>query len=94
MRRQYISTANFNAPYQGAHYLSGLGNWPKGRSYFSTAYFRAPYAKGYFQDNTLMGVKEDAKIVLRQVPTWAYLAVGAGLSFVAYKGYKSRKKKK
>lgn len=25
-KRQYISTAHFNAPFEGAHYLSGLGS--------------------------------------------------------------------
>lgn len=26
-KRQYISTAHFNAPFEGAHYLSGLGTY-------------------------------------------------------------------
>lgn len=117
--RVYISTADFNAPYDGAHFLSGLGGpaynvkegifgpgghgggifqttvqglgaWPKGRSYWSTANFRAPYNQGYFQDNNLMGI-EDMKIVLRQVPTWAYAGVGALAMIIAYKKYKKAK---
>ena len=97
-RRLYISTSDFNSPFSSAHYLSGLGNsnvptWPKGRSYWSTANFRAPYANGYFQDNTLMGIKEDLSVVARQVPTWAYVVGGVGLSYLAYKGYNRKKKK-
>lgn len=157
--RLYISTADFNAPYDGAQYLqglgalaydtkqgnfgpgghgggifqttvsgvghvapgpmstqgragrgvsvfgpvnipaapgvSGLGKWPTGRSYWSTANFRAPYDEGYFQDNDLMGLGsiEDVKVVLRQIPTWAYLLAGAGASYAAWKGYKKGKKK-
>jgi hypothetical protein len=93
--RQYISTADFNAPFDGAHYLSGLGAWPTGRSYWSTANFRAPYDHGYFQDNNLMGlgsVKEDMQVVLRQIPTWAYAVGGLGLTYLAYKGYNRKKK--
>jgi hypothetical protein len=123
--RLYISTADFNAPYDGAHFLqgvgavaydpkggvfgpgghgggifqttvSGLGAWPKGRSYWSTANFRAPYDQGYFQDNNLMGLgsMEDVKVVLRQVPTWAYLVAGGAASFVAWKAYQKGKKGK
>jgi hypothetical protein len=97
MNRQYISTAAFNAPFTGAHYLSGLGAWPNGRAYYSTANFRAPYRDGYFQDNSLFGLggfKEDAIVVLRQIPTWAFLAGGAGLSYLAYKAHQAAKKKK
>lgn len=111
--RQYISTAHFNAPFEGAHYLSGLGQtsrcpgaapgsnlrslgaWPAGRSYWTTANFRAPYDHGYFQDNTLFGlgsIKEDVTVVFRQIPTWAFLLGGAGLSYLAYKGYTRKKK--
>lgn len=94
--RQYISTAHFNAPFEGAYYLSGLGNaaWPTGRAYYSTAHFRSPYDQGYFQDNNLMGLgafKEDVAVVLRQVPTWAYVLGGVGLSYLAYKGYTKKK---
>lgn len=94
MNRQYISTADFNAPFDGAHYLQGLGAWPRGRSYWSVANFRAPYDDGYFQDNTLMGLgtlKEDMTVVLRQIPTWGYVAAGLGLSYLAYKGYNKKK---
>lgn len=94
MNRQYISTAHFNAPYQGAHFLSGLGDWPQGRSYWSTANFRAPYNQGYFQDNSLMGFKDNATVVMRQIPTWAFVVSGVGLSYLAYKGYKRNKNKK
>lgn len=93
-KRHYISVADFNAPFDGAHYLQGLGDWPKGRSYWSTANFRAPYANGYFQDNNLMGLgsfKEDISVVFRQVPTWAYIVGGLGLSYLAYKGYTNKK---
>lgn len=96
MNQQYVSVANFNAPFNGAHYLQGLGSWPAGRSYFSTANFRAPYDHGYFQDNNLMGLgslKEDVTVVFRQIPTWAYLVGGVGLSYLAYKGYNYKKKK-
>ena len=100
MRRQYISVADFNAPYDGAQYLQGLGAapspWPKGRSYWSVANFRAPYDEGYFQDNNLMGlggIKEDLTVLLRQIPTWAFAVGGVGLSYVAYKRYNRKKKK-
>ena len=101
MNRLYISTADFNAPFDGAQYLSGLGmtgnaarTWPQGRSYWSTANFRAPYDEGYFQDNTLMGIKEDVSVVMRQIPTWAYALGGAGLAWLAYKGYNRKRGKK
>jgi hypothetical protein len=95
---KYVSVADFNAPFDGAHYLQGLGNAhaPAGRSYWSTANFRAPYDHGYFQDNTLMGlgsVKEDIFVVLRQVPTWAYIVGGLGFSYLAYKSYNAKKEK-
>jgi len=90
MNRAYVSTAHFNAPYAGAQYLHGLGATPGRRMYLSTANFRAPYDKGYFQDNTLMGIKEDLAVVTRQIPTWMFAVAGVGLSYVAYK--KSNKK--
>lgn len=103
-KRFYISTADFNAPFDGAHYLQGLGThevkppspWPKGRSYWSIANFRAPYDQGYFQDNTLMGLgtyKEDVTVVLRQIPTWAFIAGGLGLYYLAYKSYYKKPEK-
>lgn len=61
MRRMYISTADFRAPFDPVDF-QGLGNaptWPAGRSYWSTANFRAPYDDGYFQNNTLFGVPND-----------------------------------
>lgn len=61
MRRMYVSTADFRAPYDAADF-QGLGNkpaWPAGRSYWSVADFRAPYDRGYFQNNTLFGVPSD-----------------------------------
>lgn len=115
--RLYISTADFNAPFDAANLsglgcavdtgrgifgpgghgggifqttVSGLGNWPKGRSYWSIASFRAPYANGYFQDNNLMGL-DDVKIAMRQVPTWAYAAGGASLLYLAWKKYGKKK---
>lgn len=97
MNHKYVSIADFNAPFNGAQYLHGLGAWPPGRSYWSTANFRAPYANGYFQNNTLTGlgasVKEDFFVVLRQVPTWMYVAGGLGFSYLAYKGYQGKKEK-
>lgn len=92
--RLYISVADQYAPFDGAHYLQGLGSWPTGRSYWSTADFRAPYQNGYFQDNTLLGlgsIKEDLTVVMRQIPTWAFLLGGAGLSYLAYKKYTKKK---
>lgn len=61
MRRMYVSTADFRAPFDAAD-LQGPGRgpaWPAGRSYWSTANFRAPYDDGYFQNNTLFGVPSD-----------------------------------
>jgi len=93
---RYVSIADFRAPFDGAQCIQGLGSpapgWPAGRSYWTTANFRAPYDKGYFQDNTLMGAKEDVSVALRQIPTWGYLLAGGVLSFVAYKAYKKPKK--
>lgn len=61
MRRMYLSTADFRAPFDAAD-LQGLGKsdkrWPAGRSYWTTANFRSPYDDGYFQ-NTLFGVPAD-----------------------------------
>ena len=96
MKRFYISTADFQTPYDGAHFLQGLGDeaappWPTGRTYWTTAHFRSPYDQGYFQDNTMMGlgtITESVRVVARQIPTWAYVAAGVGLAFVAYKKYK------
>lgn len=93
-KRLYVSTAHFNAPFEGAYYLSGLGAaeppapWPTGRSYWGIQHFRAPYRTGYFQDNNLMGLGGDAQTVLRQIPTWAYVGLGAILVGIAYKKYK------
>lgn len=71
MRRLYVSTADFRAPFdpvpfQGLgqdpygdprwHYPAQPRRWPRGRSYWETAYFRAPYRKGYYQDNSLFGL--------------------------------------
>lgn len=95
MNHSYVSVANQFAPYDSA-VLQGLGrhsNWPVGRSYWSTANFRAPYDHGYFQDGSLMGFGQDAKIVLRQIPTWGYVAGGGLLAFLSYKMYKKRKAK-
>lgn len=57
MRRVYVSTADFRAPYDPVDF-QGLGNarWPAGRSYWNVANFRAPYDDGYFQNNQLFGV--------------------------------------
>ncbi len=119
--RKYISVADFNAPFDGAHFLqglgsvgyntkqgifgpgghgggifqttvSGLGNWPNGRSYWSTAQFRSPYANGYFQDNTLLGI-EEMNVPLRQIPTWMYALAGFSLLLLARKAYKKGQKK-
>ena len=95
MRHPVASIAHQGAPFKGAYYLSGLGaseGWPKGRSYWSVANFRAPYDDGYFQDNDLMGIKEDVSVVARQVPTWAYIAGGLVFSAIAYKAYKGKRK--
>lgn len=91
MKRQYISVADQFAPFDAA-YLSGLGaaQFPVGRSYLSTAHFRSPYDQGYYQDNDLMGFATDARVVLRQVPTWAYAVLGLGLTYLAYKKYSGK----
>jgi len=94
--RKYVSIAHNFAPFEGAYYLSGLGDagasnaWPKGRSYWGIQHFRAPYRAGYFQDNNLMGLggTGDVFTVLRQIPTWAYAGAGAVLLGLAYKKYK------
>ena len=62
MRRMYVSTADFRAPFDPVDF-QGLGDvstrWPTVRTYWSTANFRAPYDNKYFQDNTLLGVPTD-----------------------------------
>ena len=71
MKRLYVSTADFRAPFDPVQF-QGLGQdpegdprwhrpapprrWPPGRSYWETALFRAPYRKGYYQDNSLFGL--------------------------------------
>lgn len=90
MKRLYISVADQFAPFDGAHFLSGLGAWPTGRSYWSTAHFRSPYDQGYYQDNNLSGFSEDVQVVLRQVPTAVYALGGLGLLYLGYKAYQGK----
>lgn len=75
MKRLYVSTADFRAPFDPVPF-QGLGQdpagdprwhrpspprrWPAGRTYWETALFRAPYRKGYYQDNSLFGLGGDA----------------------------------
>jgi hypothetical protein len=88
--RRYVGISDYQAPFDGAHYLQGLGASPAGRSYWSVAHFRSPYDEGYFQDNTLRGTMDDVKVALRQVPTWGYVLGGLALGFVAYKASKRK----
>lgn len=57
MRRAYISTADFRAPFDPVDF-QGLGatKWPPKRSFWDTGHFRSPYDNGYFQNNQLFGV--------------------------------------
>lgn len=53
MKRTYVSTADFRAPFDSA-VLSGMG--AVSRHYMDVANFRAGYDNGYFQDNSLFGL--------------------------------------
>lgn len=91
MRRLYVDTAHFRAPYDSPTLtLTGLGDplireWPRGRSYVDVSHFRAPYDQGYFQDNTLFGIgQEPTHAPDREDPTLlgsTAVLVGVGAAF-------------
>ena len=59
MRRMYVSTADFRAPFDPVDF-QGLG--AVRRAYYTTANFRAPYDDGFFQNNTLFGVPSNLDV--------------------------------
>jgi len=80
MRRIYVATEHFRAPYASDNIsFAGLGQppWPSGRSYWSTHFFRAPYQAGYYQSGALRGVGDSASMTGAQQATVGVLIVGA-----------------
>lgn len=80
IRRVY--TDNFRAPLDAFYSLQG--NWPEARSYFDTSQVRSPYKRGFYQNNTLMGLGVIQTPVTSSpaVPTWAIMAGSFALGFV------------
>jgi hypothetical protein len=87
MKRTYTDVSDFRAPYDSPNLsFSGLGDheplvarrWPRGRSYQDVSDFRAPYDRGYYQDNTLMGLGDAAGVAEDLPPEFRrYLMTGA-----------------
>ena len=65
MRRIYVDSAHFRAPYDTANVsFAGFGadhsaydanRWPANRSYFDVSQYRAPFRAGYYQSGALRG---------------------------------------
>ncbi len=93
--RSYQSTAWFRAPYKNGYYqdnnLSGLGanigaEMPSGVVLPGET---SAYLRGSKEQEP--SVLHDANIVVRQIPTWAVVASGLGLSLLAYNRHRRGK---
>jgi len=90
--RKYYSTAYFRAPYQNGYFQDN--------SLMGIIASEMPGNLALPGDTTayLRGGKEpepsslhDAAVVVRQIPSWLFVAAGVGLSILAYRRHKQGK---
>ncbi len=54
---RYIDVSDFRAPYDSPQLdMAGIGEYPNAHKYFDVSRYLQPYKRGYFQDNTLLGL--------------------------------------